>query len=662
MKRIFFIIPLICIFYNFLYATKIDESKVDIYFGNGVWNTEDVAKINRDELQKVINKSIIKGDPKLKKKYGKVKLAYNWKKGKMEDLLETFYQLKENGQISEWLFFTLVDELIAKVTSDLTNTALEKMRQKIVGMITSDEESNTQEMIEKYNKESIKLGHRALLISHSQGNLFANRIYEQISPLGYQKYFANLQIASPANEVKAKKGDYVTGYIDPIINPIPGSMPSNANLDSPGGHKFIEAYLSSEDTYTKIIIKIQELLSKLDSEVSQWRVKEKLNKNTKEYRIKVKHKFDDTIKIDKEIYPFNIAKKIYPLPDPNFPEDKEKFVYVKASEGGTKIIDAELNPWEDIKETEFYKLEGTNPIEYIKKELLSREILNDGFDRWIIEDGLDRVFVKHNNTVIDKTLGLMWQNHYEDTSGKNWQEAVNYCENLELDGFKDWRLPSIKELQSLVNYNRNYPAVEPNIWNNLKYKIIGRVHLKYWSSTKYNPHPNDNVWIIKYSYGYTEGESSDDETYNFVRCVRGTKEGEGKYKRDDKGVVTDTTTGLQWQDYYDDGFVRQGDWDTATRYCDSLNSEGAIEWRLPTVNELYSIVDFNKSSPAVNSIFQMQGDYKYWTSTKNSPGGAMSINLGYAGLVSGSFRSEIRFIRCVKGKHTNLEEDLSIIP
>ncbi|MGK0255573.1 MAG: hypothetical protein ACI81I_000173 [Arcobacteraceae bacterium] len=50
------------------------------------------------ELQKIIDKKIIQGDPKLKAKYGQIKLQYNWGQGNMLDVLETFYQLKEAGQ------------------------------------------------------------------------------------------------------------------------------------------------------------------------------------------------------------------------------------------------------------------------------------------------------------------------------------------------------------------------------------------------------------------------------------------------------------------------------------------------------------------------------------------------------------------------------------
>lgn len=45
----------------------------------------------------------------------------------------------------------------------------------------------------------------------------------------------------------------------------------------------------------------------------------------------------------------------------------------------------------------------------------------------------------------------------KDDSGKGmtWQEALEYAENYSYGGYDDWRLPSVKELQSIVDYDRS---------------------------------------------------------------------------------------------------------------------------------------------------------------------------------------------------------------
>ena len=93
----------------FSYAENIDECKTDIYFGNGVWNKQysndnckkdSAAECSVRYFNRLIEKEIIKKNPVLQAKYGNVKLAYNWGQGTMQDVLETYYQLKEAGQVN----------------------------------------------------------------------------------------------------------------------------------------------------------------------------------------------------------------------------------------------------------------------------------------------------------------------------------------------------------------------------------------------------------------------------------------------------------------------------------------------------------------------------------------------------------------------------------
>lgn len=351
MKHLFKLILALFLFSTTLYS-NVDECKTDIYFGNGVWNSRAEAKISRDELQIEINKNIIKGDLKLKAKYGKVELQYNWSHGRMIDVLETFYQLKEAGQITEEWFFTFVDELMAKQVGSIVNQNIKSLRQQIINLIISAEENDVNDMLEKYYNESLKYGHRVLLVSHSQGNMFANRVYDKINPTEYKNYFANLQVASPASKIQAQKGDYVTGFIDPIINPIPGSMTSNADLDFPGGHKFVEAYLSSSDTLVKITKKTKQLLENLDTESSQWELDQELNKGTKDFKITLKHRFDTAITSmqNVEVYPFKPSEKLYHVTDNTGGNG-----WVKASCGGEEV----LNSWTGQQKDEIYYLKGT---------------------------------------------------------------------------------------------------------------------------------------------------------------------------------------------------------------------------------------------------------------------------------------------------------------
>jgi len=103
------------------------------------------------------------------------------------------------------------------------------------------------------------------------------------------------------------------------------------------------------------------------TKASQWETNPELesNKGTKEYRITVEHKHGDAILAskmqDEKVFPFaayEAKSKIYQVKDTsNLPH------YVKASFGGERILSSDdVDEWE-AKENQFYKLEGTDPVE-----------------------------------------------------------------------------------------------------------------------------------------------------------------------------------------------------------------------------------------------------------------------------------------------------------
>ena len=118
--------------------------------------------------------------------------------------------------------------------------------------------------------------------------------------------------------------------------------------------------------------------------------------------------------------------------------------------------------------------------------------------------------------VIDHVTGLMWQ---DDTAAvkKPWSESYNgdtsgntattYCANLSLGGYADWRLPTISELQGIVDHKR----IDPR----LKIEIFNVEHGPYWSSTSSSA---AFVWIVSF-YDSIDYEDIKNDP-NYVRCVR----------------------------------------------------------------------------------------------------------------------------------------------
>lgn len=89
-------------------------------------------------------------------------------------------------------------------------------------------------------------------------------------------------------------------------------------------------------------------------------------------------------------------------------------------------------------------------------------------------------FKSEFSIVRDKSTGLMWQK-IDDGKTRNWKDALAYCQNLELAGYADWRLPNAKELQYLVDYTKS-PTTSKTaaIYSELE---VTNIESYFWTST-----------------------------------------------------------------------------------------------------------------------------------------------------------------------------------
>jgi len=116
--------------------------------------------------------------------------------------------------------------------------------------------------------------------------------------------------------------------------------------------------------------------------------------------------------------------------------------------------------------------------------------------------------------VTDNTTNLQWQDDSSATSTKkNWKEAIEYCENLTLGNYNDWRLPNFNELYYLADRSKNNPAID-SIFNYVASNY-------YWSSTTLLS-DKGNAWIVKFSDGSDGWDDKINDIYN-IRCVRNNK-------------------------------------------------------------------------------------------------------------------------------------------
>jgi len=272
-----------------------------------------------------------------------------------------------------------------------------------------------------------------------------------------------------------------------------------------------------------------------------------------------------------------------------------------------------------------------------------------------------------DGTITDLVTGLMWQ---QDPGEKmTYDQAVADASSLDLAGYNDWRLPTIKELYSLIDFSGTDVSrcVEEGSCAAIPFIDTDYFVFEY-GNTAAGERTIDSQWATSTIYGgsvmnsnqamfgvnfadgrikgYPTGSTRGGQakTY-FVIYVRGnTSYGINEFVDNGDGTISDLATGLTWMQSDSGNGL---DWEGALNYCSSLDYAGINDWRLPNAKELHSIVDYTRSpdttnSAAIDPIFNAssitneagQYDYPaYWSSTTHTNAEGMSqsgvyINFG----------------------------------
>ena len=110
-----------------------------------------------------------------------------------------------------------------------------------------------------------------------------------------------------------------------------------------------------------------------------------------------------------------------------------------------------------------------------------------------------------------KSPTLQWQRTEPDRMAHS--DALTYCNNLVLEGIEDWRLPTIQELFTIIDFNRSKPAADTKLFPSVKPHY-------YWSSTNLKDRET-SAWYV---YFFSGGVGYDRKTgMGNVRCVRVVK-------------------------------------------------------------------------------------------------------------------------------------------
>lgn len=109
-----------------------------------------------------------------------------------------------------------------------------------------------------------------------------------------------------------------------------------------------------------------------------------------------------------------------------------------------------------------------------------------------------------DGSITDTSTNLIWQKTYGQSI--NWDTANSYCTQANTGGYYDWRMPTLTELQVLVDPAYEYPCIDP---------IFACNSYSYWTSSE----DGDSAWAVVFSSGGANLREKSKE--GMARCVRG---------------------------------------------------------------------------------------------------------------------------------------------
>ncbi len=209
-------------------------------------------------------------------------------------------------------------------------------------------------------------------------------------------------------------------------------------------------------------------------------------------------------------------------------------------------------------------------------------------------------------TVVDDVTELIWQRGTSPAS-LTQSDAIAYCRDLSLAGCDDWRLPSMIELLSITDLTTADPSIDATAFPSTPSDL-------FWTSTV-SVSLSSHAWVL--SFIYSDPNTDDILSEHQVRCVRDPHPRTPPSFTTDTDTVTDNGTGLTWERNPSTTEYSAADADT---HCAGLSLGAFGDWRVPSRNELLSIVDTTASNPAIDTAsfgFPSGANY-FWSASTDA--------------------------------------------
>ncbi|MBH2006387.1 MAG: DUF1566 domain-containing protein [Myxococcaceae bacterium] len=226
------------------------------------------------------------------------------------------------------------------------------------------------------------------------------------------------------------------------------------------------------------------------------------------------------------------------------------------------------------------------------------QLLNGLLAAWnhstgVYSDAVDQTgrYAISNGVVSDALTSMQWE-QVAGTTPMVFASVASYCSSRNTGAYTDWRAPNIVELGTLIDYTNSIAPCLSTM------AFPGAPASNFWSASPDIGHGGYS-WYVQSSSNQPASDWQFDSTSSAVRCVRSSYTGPlgSRYtvgSGTTAGTVTDKVTGLVWQKVAPTTTYTQAD---AMTYCNSLSlgGSGAGRWRLPTIRELQTLVDYSQS-------------------------------------------------------------------
>lgn len=256
-------------------------------------------------------------------------------------------------------------------------------------------------------------------------------------------------------------------------------------------------------------------------------------------------------------------------------------------------------------------------------------------------------FNNNDGTITDTVTGLIWQEL--DGGEMKIENAIIYCDTLNLAGYSNWRLPTAQESFSILNMQNVNPAINATYFPNSG--------ADYWWTAERQANDSNKIWCTNAGGGIgnhprTETISAGGTKKFHVRAVRDITPLDtiaNHFTDNGDSTITDNLTNLIWQKF---PIITNQNWEQAIIYSENLVLANATDWRLPNIKELQSLNDESEIQPSLTTpYFQNLGVQKYWSNSSlpNQTSKAWYWDTQF-GITTYDFKTNSNHVICVRNK------------